>query len=261
MAILVRSWNVFHGRTLSPGRRAYLEETIVLATNDEPDVLCLQELPLWSLGQLEAWSGMAMFAARTRHRLGQLGRRPTDLHHGKLRSLLTGQANAVLVARRHTASDHRRLVLNDRAFVMREGRRLGLGLGVSFAWSVERRVCQALRITPERAAPPMLLLNLHATHLRDRRCAEAELRRAVRFGEELAADREPLVVAGDFNLTAASPAVSELTEAGFSPAAPGIDHVLVRGAPSTPPVVWPEERRRVNGRILSDHPPVELSVG
>jgi endonuclease/exonuclease/phosphatase family metal-dependent hydrolase len=259
VTLLVRSWNVYHGRTLSPGRRAYLEEAVGLATNDEPDILCLQELPLWSLGQLEAWSAMAMFAARTRHRLGRLGRRPTDLHHGKLGSLLTGQANAVLVARRHTASDHRRLVLNDRAFVMREGRRLGLGLGVIFAWSVERRVCQALRVRPA-GGPPVVVLNLHATHLRDRRCAEAELRRAVRFGEELAAVGEPLVVAGDFNLTAASPAVSELTEAGFSPAAPGIDHILVRGAPSTPPVVWPEERRRVNGRILSDHPPVELEL-
>ena len=55
-----------------------------------------------------------MFAARTRYRLGPLGRRPTDLHHGKVRSLLTGQANAVLVARRHAVTDHRRLVLNGR---------------------------------------------------------------------------------------------------------------------------------------------------
>jgi endonuclease/exonuclease/phosphatase family metal-dependent hydrolase len=260
VAILVRSWNVFHGKTLSPGRRAYLEDAIVLVTRDQPDVLCLQELPLWSLGQLEAWSGMAVFAARTRHRLGQLGRRPTDLHHGKLGSLLTGQANAVLVARRHAAADHRRLVLNDRAFAAREGRRLGLGLAVSLAWSVERRVCQAVRITPAGAAP-MLLLNLHATHLRDRRCAEAELRRAVRFGEELAAEGEPLVVAGDFNLTASSPAVAALAAAGFSLAGPGIDHVLVKGAPATPLSVWPVERRTLDGRILSDHPPVELSVG
>jgi len=259
VAILTRSWNVFHGRTLAPGRRAYLREAIELACADEPDVVCLQELPLWSLGQLEAWSGMAMFAARTRHRLGQLGRRPTDLHHGRLRSLLTGQANAVLVARRHTVSDHRRLVLNDRAFVAREGRRLGLGVGTSLAWTAERRVCQALRIRPA-SGQLIVLLHLHLTHLRERRCAEAELRRAVRFGEELAAEGEPLVVAGDLNLTSASPALSELTERGFSPAGPGIDHVLVRGAPSTPLSVWPVERRTVAGRVLSDHPPVQLEV-
>jgi endonuclease/exonuclease/phosphatase family metal-dependent hydrolase len=260
MSLLIRSWNVFHGRTHPSGRNAYLEAAIALAAHDDPDVVCLQELPLWSVQRLEAWTGMATFSARTRHRLGPLGRRPTDLHHGRIRSLLTGQANAVLVARRHAAADHRRLVLNDRAFVAREARRLGLGLRVGMAWTAERRVCQAMRIR-EANGYSLVLLNLHATHLRDRRCAEAELRRAVRFGEELAAAGEPLVVAGDFNLTAASPAMAELTAAGFSPAGPLIDHIVVRGATATPLAVWPVERRTLDGRVLSDHPPVELSVG
>ena len=105
-----------------------------------------------------------------------------------------------------------------------------------------------------------MLLHLHLTHLRDRRLAETELRRAVRFAEVLAADGESLVVAGDLNLTEASPAMTELTAAGFSPAGPLIDHVLVRGVP-TALSVWPVERRTVDGRLLSDHPPVELSVG
>ena len=48
---------------------------------------------------------------------------------------------------------------------------------------------------------------------------------------------------------------------GFSAPGPGIDHVLVRGARSTPLVVWPEERRVQNGIVLSDHPPVELRLG
>ena len=231
----------------------------MLATKDEPDVLCLQELPLWSIGQLEAWSGMAMFAARTRYRLGPLGRRPTDLHHGKLRSLLTGQANAVLVARRHAVTDHRRLVLNDRGFVMREGRRLGLGLAVSVAWSVERRVCQALRISP-LGGSPMVVLHLHATHLRDRRCAEAELRRAVRFGEELAADGETAgrrrrpqshcclarSLGADGGRFLARRARASITSSCVA-------RRLRRQS-------WPEERRSVNGRVLSDHPPVELEA-
>jgi endonuclease/exonuclease/phosphatase family metal-dependent hydrolase len=260
VAILVRSWNVFHGRTDPPGRRAYLEQAIGLATRDDPDVLCLQELPLWSLGRLEAWSGMAASSARTRHRLGSLGRRPTDLHHGRFRSSLTGQVNAVLVARRHAVTDRRTLVLNDRLFVAREARRLGLGFQVALAWTAERRVCQALRIRQESGSS-LVLVHVHLTHLRERRCAEAELRRAVRFGEELAAADEPLVVAGDLNLTADSPAMMELTEAGFSPAGPAIDHVLVRGASSTALTMWPVERRTVDGRVLSDHPAVELAVG
>jgi endonuclease/exonuclease/phosphatase family metal-dependent hydrolase len=258
VALLVRSWNVFHGRTDPPGRRAYLEQAIELATRDDPDVLCLQELPQWSLERLEEWTGMGVSSARTRHRLGSLGRRPTEIHHGRFRSSLTGQANAVLVARRHAVADHRTLVLNGRLFAAREARRLDLGVRVVLAWTNERRVAQALRITTASGSP-FVLLHLHLTHLRDRRLAEAELRRAVRFGEELAGD-DPLVVAGDLNLTAASPAMAELTAAGFSPAGPLIDHVLVRGAPSTELFVWPVERRTVDGRVLSDHPPVQLEL-
>jgi endonuclease/exonuclease/phosphatase family metal-dependent hydrolase len=128
------------------------------------------------------------------------------------------------------------------------------------AWTTERRIAQALRIATASGSS-IVLLHLHLTHLRDRRLAETELRRAVRFGEELAADGEALVVAGDLNLTEASPAMTELTAAGFSPAGPLIDHVLVRGAPSIALSVWPAEGRTVDGRVLSDHPPVELSVG
>ena len=47
--MLIRSWNVFHGRTLPAGRVVRLREMIELATQDRPDVLALQELPLWSL--------------------------------------------------------------------------------------------------------------------------------------------------------------------------------------------------------------------
>ena len=222
-------------------------------------MLCLQELPLWSLKRLEAWSGMAVFTARTRHRLGRLGRSLTNLHHGLLRSSLTGQANAVLVARRHAVSTHRKLVLNDRRFCAEVTRELRLGAASASAGrrsGVSVRRCASRRPT----AGSSTLVHLHLTHLPERRCAEAELRRAVRFGEELPPAGEPLVVAGDFNLTASSAAVRELTSAGFSAPGPGIDHILVRGAPTADLVVWPEERRRVDGRLLSDHPPVELSL-
>ena len=36
--MVVRSWNLFHGNTSPPRRRAYLEEIVRLATADEPDV-------------------------------------------------------------------------------------------------------------------------------------------------------------------------------------------------------------------------------
>ena len=56
--MLIRSWNLFHGRTFPPGRRLCLREMVELATADRPDVLCLQEVPLWALPKLEEWSGM-----------------------------------------------------------------------------------------------------------------------------------------------------------------------------------------------------------
>jgi len=50
-------------------------------------------------------------------------------------------------------------------------------------------------------------------------------------------------------------------EWGFSaPAGKGIDHVLVRGAQAGPEETWPRERRRVGGRLLSDHAPVEVRI-
>ena len=40
----------------------------------------------------------------------------------------------------------------------------------------------------------------------------------------------------------------------------GIDHILVRGLDASPPVRWPDERRLHEGRLLSDHAPVEREV-
>jgi endonuclease/exonuclease/phosphatase family metal-dependent hydrolase len=243
VAILVRSWNVFHGRTHPPGRRAYLEEAVKLVTNDAPDVVCLQELPQWSVKYLERWSGMTARSARTRHRLGRLGRRPTDVHHGFLRSALTGQANAILVARRLTVVDHRRRVLSGRLF----------------DWARERRVSHGVRFASD-GGDELVVVNLHLSHTGAGRPAEAELQKTVELAQELVTRDQPIVLAGDFNLTAASAGLRELVAAGYSPPGPGIDHVLVKGAAATELEVWPVERRTADGRVLSDHPPVELRM-
>ena len=63
-----------------------------------------------------------------------------------------------------------------------------------------------------------------------------------------------MVMAGDFNLT------PDLRYLGFTDEGPGIDHVLVRGDDPSPLHVWPDERRRLDGMLLSDHAPVERSV-
>ncbi len=95
--MLVRTWNLFHGNASPPGRRAYLRTMVELVTGDGPDVVCLQELPVWAVGHLERWSGMHATSAVARKPLLPFGARAvTDLHHGLLRSAVTGEADAIL---------------------------------------------------------------------------------------------------------------------------------------------------------------------
>ncbi len=100
MGFVVRTWNVFHGNASPPERRAFLREMIELVSRDRPGVVCLQELPVWSLGRLERWSGMHAAGAVARRPLLPVGARiVTSLHHGLLRSAVTGEAGAILTRR------------------------------------------------------------------------------------------------------------------------------------------------------------------
>jgi endonuclease/exonuclease/phosphatase family metal-dependent hydrolase len=95
--MLVRTWNLFHGKPSPPGRKAFLRRMIELVTCDGPDVVCLQELPVWALPHLEEWSGMHATSAVARQPLLPIGARAvTALHHGLLRSAFTGEADAIL---------------------------------------------------------------------------------------------------------------------------------------------------------------------
>jgi endonuclease/exonuclease/phosphatase family metal-dependent hydrolase len=97
--MLVRTWNLFHGNASPPGRRAFLRQMIELVTSDRPDVVCLQELPVWALRKLEEWSGMHATTAVARRPLLPFGARAvTALNHGLLRSAVTGEADAILTA-------------------------------------------------------------------------------------------------------------------------------------------------------------------
>jgi len=142
--VLVRTWNLFHGNTVPPSRDNYLEEMVRLAVSDAPAVLCLQELPLWALPELEGWSGMTAFT-QVAHRtpLGaSLGRTVTEVHPGLLRSAVSGQGNAILLDRSLEPFDYHALVLNPRGFRSRER---GLELGTRLAWAKERRALQVVR--------------------------------------------------------------------------------------------------------------------
>jgi endonuclease/exonuclease/phosphatase family metal-dependent hydrolase len=268
--LLVRTWNLFHGNTVPRGRRAFLEQMVQLATADLPDVVCLQELPVWALARLERWSGMAAVGdVAKRPSLGpfpstaEIGRVLTELNHGLFRSAFTGQANGVLVGAALSVVEHRRVVLNPYRFRRAQARRLGLARSARLAWAVERRLCQALRL--RRDDTTFVVGNLHATSYGpDKRLADAELLRAAVFIDGFAYPTEPVLLCGDFNLSVRNSrtlAALMTDEWGFAGATPtGIDHLLVRGFAAGEAQVWPRERRMRQGQLLSDHAPVEVRV-
>ena len=267
--MVVRTWNVFHGNAFPAERRDFLEEMVRLASQDRPDVLCLQELPVWALQRLGEWSGMTVYGeVAAPPRVGplpagpDLGRRITVLHHGRLRSAFTGQANAILVDSTLSPRDHASVELNSAPFRKAQAAWLGLDLVTRLAWAKERRVCQVLRIelSGDRSA---LVANLHATGLPDDRLPDAELLRAASFADGLARPGEICVLAGDFNVRPArSRTLADLVapEWGFSEPGEGLDQVLVRGGKVETSERWPDERRRVGTRLLSDHAPVEALI-
>jgi endonuclease/exonuclease/phosphatase family metal-dependent hydrolase len=209
---------------------------IELVTADGPDVVCLQEVPVWALPLIDDWSGMRRFDAVTRAPLwpGPISTWVTRMHQGFFRSGLAGQANAILAAPAHAATDlgHQRVS---------EGRR-------------ERRVVHAVRIA---GSPGLTVGNLHLSNdFREPHVPCAEAIRAAAFVAEAAMPDDVLVLAGDFNV--GDPGLD-----GYTAPLAGIDHVLTSGAGETNVVVWSRERREQHGVVLSDHPVVEaqLEVG
>jgi endonuclease/exonuclease/phosphatase family metal-dependent hydrolase len=271
LALLVRTWNLFHGNTKPPERHAYLEEMVRLVCSDEPDIVCFQELPLWALPFLQPWSGMQAFSDVAQWaRLGpvpisaQLGRSITAINQGLFRSAVSGQANAILLPKGAEVLAHETLSLNPRDYRERQAKWLGLGLIARLGWAKERRVVQVVRA---RFADGTIatVANMHTTSFpADQRLADAELMRAAVFADGLADPGDMSVLAGDFNVPAARSATqAELWNGwGFSePVGEGIDQILVRGASVRKLERWPRERRVVDGRVLSDHTPVEARVG
>ena len=198
------------------------------AVADEPDVVCLQEVPVWALRKLEGWSGMQAVGEVARApRLGsaELGRRLTELHHGMLRSAFTGEGDAILVAPRFAVSHERTLIVS------------ASGL---------RRIVHGLRLDGR-----IFVANFHT--------AGDEQFRSVADLVESQADSEA-IIAGDTNLLPGEGTTYELLrQRGFSDPLPGsIDQILVRGLKL---VSGPRAgEHTLDGVVLSDHAPLEVVV-
>jgi endonuclease/exonuclease/phosphatase family metal-dependent hydrolase len=238
LRLLVRTWNVYHGRTHPQSETLHLEQMVRLVTADAPDVVALQEVPMWAVDDLERWSGMSASWAMTMPAvLGPLARRVTETDPVRFRSSLTGQANALLVNPHFEAGRHRRIVLNP-----------GLSRKDWLLRGGQRRICHALEV--DARGQQLVLANLHASNHPDRRLVAEEIERAEAFLR--AADK--CLLFGDFNL-------ERYPVPGFSEPIAGIDQILVRGfALERGPEPWAEERRRVDGAVLSDHAPVEAVI-
>ncbi len=270
--MVVRTWNVNLGNTVPPGRRSHLRAMVELITTGNPDVVCLQEVPAWALGRVGEWAGMQAASARaTRPRLGPIPI-PAGLahllarpHSGRLAPRFTGEGNAILVPPDATIRSVKTLTLNTNIFCEERGEELGLSEKEVRAWQRPRRVCHLVQYElPNRKR--LLIATLHATNRPDDiRLPDAELRRAINFIERRAEVEETVVLAGDFNVSRAQSEVIGALEAlppefRWDDKGAHVDHVLVHGASPTAARVWPREERVRDGRLLSDHYPIEVEL-
>jgi endonuclease/exonuclease/phosphatase family metal-dependent hydrolase len=229
--LVVRSWNLFHGRTWPESRTTHLERMVRLVA-EGADVVALQEVPLWGLRRLAGWSGMAARSARAMPGLyGPFGRLAASHDPFRFRSQATGQANALLVRGDLRVTGQRMRILNPE---LPASERL-------LRWR-QRRVCHAVDFAYEGRS--LVVGNAHTDPNPN------QVARAV----ALVADAEACILCGDFNIPA-----HEL--AGFSGPLEGIDQILVRGVELIePPTRWEDGRRALGRRLLSDHAPIEAVV-
>ncbi len=231
MPLVVRSWNVFHGRTWPESRRTHLERMVRLIA-EGADLVALQEVPLWALPRLDDWSGMKARSAWAMPALyGPFGRTASVFDPVRFRSQATGQANALLVRQKLQVTGQRMRILNPEL-----GPRDRL-----LRWR-QRRVCHAVDVVYE--ARRLVVGNAHTDP------NPTQVARAV----SLVSDTEACILCGDFNIPAHA-------LAGFSSPLEGIDQILVRGLDLIElPTAWEDARRRFGQRLLSDHAPIEAVV-
>jgi endonuclease/exonuclease/phosphatase family metal-dependent hydrolase len=229
--LVVRSWNVFHGRTWPESRRTHLERMARLVT-DGADLVALQEVPLWALPRLDDWSRMKARWAWTMPALyGPLGRTAAAFDPVRFRSQATGQANVLLVRPALQVTGQRMRILNPE-----------LGPRDRLVHWRQRRVCHAVDVVYEGRR--LVVGNAHTDP------NPSQVARAV----ALVADTEACILCGDFNIAAHA-------LAGFSAPVEGIDQILVRGLDLIEsPATWEDVRRRFGEHLLSDHAPIEAVV-
>jgi endonuclease/exonuclease/phosphatase family metal-dependent hydrolase len=209
-----------------------------------------------------------MQAVAAQSRRSKLGPIPIPALVGRLLSGVFGTAaglgNAILITPEAHIREVKTVTLNTSPYVEERGAKLGLGKKQMRRWEKERRVCQAVHLElPNRRR--LLVANTHLTEAPDDlRLADVELGRAAGFVERTSELEEIVIIAGRFNLpggqseTVAALVASENPFYDLRPR--GIDNLLIRGAAPRSLRLWADSERELDGRLLSDHPPIELEV-
>jgi endonuclease/exonuclease/phosphatase family metal-dependent hydrolase len=260
-SLLVRTWNIAHGRDVPPGpayghaRRKLLEEMVGLFASDDPDIVMLQEVPVWAGDLLRRRTGMGVTLAHTYGAHVPFVHVPLPLAAGEwlgkalpdvVKTQFEGQAQAVLYGSELMLVSARRVQVNARRH-----------------FRGEPRIAQLVRLRHRRTGGEFVVGNLHA----DAHDPDPQIE-AGSWALEQFARGAPMVFGGDLNVRAGSPALRRLNARGWEerPADVGVDHVFVRGLELEGPVTrWPPKRRdlQLNGGRplrLSDHSPVDAVV-
>jgi len=271
-ALVVMSWNLFHGRDAPPEmalrtarsllvratihndthvqvNRSLFEEFAGMLAKAEWNVCMLQECPpRWAEGLADECQAGAYRALTSRNWLAPV-RRVVAEHNPDLMGSWEGGSNLTLARPPWQIVEGSSMLLNPlRERRLRERRRLALVRLVHDS----REVCVG---------------NLHLSAGAPDQAAR-EARRAAETALEWARGA-PLVLGGDFNVRGSHAIFGDLcglTELCGATNPHGIDHILSRGLETvSPPVSWPPERRELDvltglehRRLrLSDHAPVE----
>jgi endonuclease/exonuclease/phosphatase family metal-dependent hydrolase len=223
----VLTWNLFHGRSLPPSRRALAAEFAALLAAWEWDAALLQEVPPWWPPALARAADAEQRTALTSRNVGLALRRALAERWPDLVKSNGGGCNAIL-ARRAIAENH--------AIRLR-------------AWP-ERRVAQLARLRDGTC-----LVNFHGSARVA--LAEGELERL--WERALAwAGKAPLIVGGDLNLRSPHAPDSDIVHV----ACRDVDHLFVRGLePSASADLLDRHILVEENRVeLSDHVPIVVSL-
>src|SRR5919204_632688 len=161
-SLLVRTWNIAHGRDVPPGpgyghaRRKLLAEMCAVMVEDEPDIVLLQEVPVWAGSLLREETGMGVTLAHAYGAHVPFLHVPLPLAAGAVlgkalpdvvRTQFEGQGQALLYGPDLLLVSARRVQLNER-------RRL----------RGEPRVAQLVRLRHRRSGRELVVGNVHADH-------------------------------------------------------------------------------------------------